>query len=106
MFGKWSVILRIADDETVYSLVSGEHPEAVFTGSKKQCLKYIRNMSGVELLQHGCHCNVTAQNFPESFFLIGMPMYYYPTNTNTSQREPILARTSRWFNSQQETVDY
>jgi hypothetical protein len=42
MFGKWSVILRVADTQTVYSLVSGEHPEAVFTGSKKQCLKYIR----------------------------------------------------------------
>jgi hypothetical protein len=23
-----------SDDETVYSLVSGEHPEAVFTGQK------------------------------------------------------------------------
>jgi hypothetical protein len=46
MFGKWSVILRVDDDETVYSLVSGEHPEAVFTGSKKQCLKYIRDISG------------------------------------------------------------
>jgi hypothetical protein len=45
MFGKWSVILRVDDDETVYSLVSGEHPEAVFTGSKKQCLKYIRDIS-------------------------------------------------------------
>jgi hypothetical protein len=29
--------------EYVYSVVSGEHPEAVFTGSKKQCLKYIRD---------------------------------------------------------------
>jgi hypothetical protein len=48
MFGKWSVILRVADTQTVYSLVSGEHPEAVFTGSKKQCLKYIRDNSGEE----------------------------------------------------------
>jgi hypothetical protein len=46
MFGKWSVILRVDDDETVYSLVGGEHPEAVFTGSKKQCLNYIRDISG------------------------------------------------------------
>jgi hypothetical protein len=46
MFAKWSVILRVNDDETVYSLVSGEHPEAVFTGSKKQCLKYIGDISG------------------------------------------------------------
>jgi hypothetical protein len=48
MFGKWSVLLRIADNEAVYSLVSGEHPEAVFTGSKRQCLKYIRDNSGEE----------------------------------------------------------
>ncbi len=46
MFGKWSVILRVADTQTVYSLVQGEHPEAVFVGSKKQCLKYIRDVSG------------------------------------------------------------
>jgi hypothetical protein len=45
MFEKWSVILRVADEETIYSLVNGEHPEAVFTGSKKQCLKYIRDIS-------------------------------------------------------------
>ena len=48
MFGKWSVIVRVADYETIYSLVRGEHPEAVFTGSKKQCLKYIRDNSGGE----------------------------------------------------------
>ena len=46
MFGKWSVILTVADTQTVYSLVQGEHPEAVFVGSKKQCLKYIRDVSG------------------------------------------------------------
>jgi len=46
MFGKWSVILRVADAQTVYSLVQGEHPEAVFVGNKKQCLKYIRDVSG------------------------------------------------------------
>jgi hypothetical protein len=48
MFGKWSVLLKVADNETVYSLVNGEHPEAVFTGSKRQCLKYIRDNSGGE----------------------------------------------------------
>jgi hypothetical protein len=46
MFWKWSVILRVDDDETIYSLVSGEHPVVVFTGSKKQCFKYIRDISG------------------------------------------------------------
>ncbi len=46
MFGKWSVVLRISDSEVYYSLVQGEHPEAVFVGSKKQCLKYIRDVSG------------------------------------------------------------
>ena len=48
MFGKWSVIVKVADYETIYSLVSGEHPEAVFTGSKKECLKYICDNSGGE----------------------------------------------------------
>lgn len=48
MFGKWSVVLMVSDSETYYSLVQGEHTEAVFVGTKKQCLKYIRNMSGNE----------------------------------------------------------
>jgi hypothetical protein len=46
MFGKWSVVLRISDSETYYSLVEGEVSEAVFIGTKKQCLKYIREISG------------------------------------------------------------
>lgn len=46
MFGNWSVVLTVSDFETHYSLVQGEHPEAVFVGSKKQCLKYIRDISG------------------------------------------------------------
>ncbi len=46
MFGKWSVVLKISDSEVYYSLVRGEHPEAIFVGSKKQCLKYIRDVSG------------------------------------------------------------
>lgn len=45
MFGKWSVIVRVADSEAIYSLVKGEHPEAVFSGNKKQCLKYMRDVS-------------------------------------------------------------
>lgn len=46
MFGKWSVVLRVSDFETYYSLVEGEVSEAVFVGNKKQCLKYIRDISG------------------------------------------------------------
>jgi len=48
VFEKWSVVLRVSDSETYYSLVQGEHSEAVFTGTKKQCLKYIRDVSGDE----------------------------------------------------------
>ena len=48
MFGKWSVVLKVSDNEVYYSLVQGEHPEAVFVGNKKQCLKYIRDVSGDE----------------------------------------------------------
>jgi hypothetical protein len=48
VFGKWSVVLRVSDAETYYSLVQGEHSEAVFVGSKKQCLKYIKEVSGDE----------------------------------------------------------
>jgi hypothetical protein len=46
MLEKWSVIMRVDDAEVIYSLVSGEHPEAVFVGSKKSCLKYIRDNTG------------------------------------------------------------
>jgi hypothetical protein len=46
MFGKWSVVLMVSDSETYYSLVQGEVLQAVFVGSKKQCLKYIREISG------------------------------------------------------------
>jgi hypothetical protein len=45
MFGKWSVVLRISDTETYYSLVQGKHSEAVFTGSKKQCREVLRFIS-------------------------------------------------------------
>jgi len=38
--------MRVDDMEIVYSLISGEHPEAVFIGSKKDCLKYIRDNTG------------------------------------------------------------
>jgi hypothetical protein len=30
----------------LYSLVEGELPEAEFTGSRRECLAYIRRMSG------------------------------------------------------------
>ena len=46
MFSRWSVVLTISDSETYYSLVQGEVSQAVFVGSKKQCLKYIRDISG------------------------------------------------------------
>jgi hypothetical protein len=41
----WSVVLRVDDSETFYSSVQGNHPEAVFTGSKRECLKYIKDVS-------------------------------------------------------------
>lgn len=46
MFSKWSVVLIVSDSETYYSLVQGEVSQAVFVGSKNQCLKYIRKISG------------------------------------------------------------
>jgi hypothetical protein len=47
------------------------------------------------------------KKFPKSFFLIGIAMYYYPTNTNASQRGLILAGSPpRWFKTSTETVDY
>jgi hypothetical protein len=45
MFAKWSVICVVSDEGTTYSIVKGTHPEADFIGSKKQCLKYIYQLS-------------------------------------------------------------
>jgi hypothetical protein len=42
---KWSVVCVVSDSGTTYSLVKGEHPEADFVGSKRQCLRYIHNLS-------------------------------------------------------------
>ncbi len=39
-------MIRVSDFETYYSLVQGEVGEAVFVGTKKQCLRYIRDISG------------------------------------------------------------
>jgi hypothetical protein len=41
----WSVICTVSDNKVIYSLVQGEAPEAEFTGSRRQCLAYIRRMS-------------------------------------------------------------
>jgi hypothetical protein len=40
----WSVVLVISDSGTVYSLVRGEHSDSVFSGSKKECLNYIKSL--------------------------------------------------------------
>ena len=42
----WSVVCIINDGQVRYQLVQGELPEADFTGSRRQCLAYIRRMSG------------------------------------------------------------
>jgi hypothetical protein len=42
---KWSVVCVVSDQETTYSIVKGVHPEADFVGSRKQCLRYIYNLS-------------------------------------------------------------
>jgi len=42
---KWSVICVISDEGVSYSIVRGAHPEADFVGSKRQCLKYIYDLS-------------------------------------------------------------
>ncbi|HEY9797498.1 MAG TPA: hypothetical protein V6D30_17765 [Leptolyngbyaceae cyanobacterium] len=36
----------ISDNQVRYTLVKGEIPEADFKGSRRQCLAYIRRMSG------------------------------------------------------------
>jgi hypothetical protein len=41
----WSVICTISDNQVRYSLIKGEVREAEFTGSRRQCLAYIRRMS-------------------------------------------------------------
>jgi hypothetical protein len=48
MFRKWSVVVTISDSGVTYSIVSGQHPEADFIGTKKQCLKYIYQQSDGE----------------------------------------------------------
>lgn len=42
----WSVVCIISDGQVRYQLVQGELPEADFTGTRRQCLAYIRRMSG------------------------------------------------------------
>lgn len=42
----WSVLCVISDKETRYTLVKGEVPEAEFIGTRRQCLAYIRRISG------------------------------------------------------------
>jgi hypothetical protein len=41
----WSVVCIISDGQIRYQLVQGELPEADFTGTRRQCLAYIRRMS-------------------------------------------------------------
>jgi hypothetical protein len=38
----WSVVCIVSDKRVSYSLVEGELPEAEFTGSRRECLAYIR----------------------------------------------------------------
>jgi hypothetical protein len=42
----WSVVCVVSDKGTRYTLVKGDVPEADFKGSRRQCLAYIRRMSG------------------------------------------------------------
>lgn len=42
---KWSVVCTVSDFGVTYSIVFGQHPEADFIGSKRQCLKYIYQQS-------------------------------------------------------------
>jgi hypothetical protein len=42
----WSVVCIVSDKRVSYLLVEGELPEAEFTGSRRECLAYIRKMSG------------------------------------------------------------
>ena len=42
----WSVVCIVSDKRVSYSLIEGELPEAEFTGSRRECLAYIRRMSG------------------------------------------------------------
>jgi hypothetical protein len=42
----WSVVCIVSDKRVSYSLVEGELPEAEFKGSRRECLAYIRKMSG------------------------------------------------------------
>jgi hypothetical protein len=40
----WSVVCIISDEGTVYSLVRGEHSDSIFSGSKRECLNYIKSL--------------------------------------------------------------
>jgi len=40
----WSVVLTIDDEGIKYSVVRGEHSDSVFSGSKKECLNYIKSL--------------------------------------------------------------
>jgi hypothetical protein len=40
----WSVVATIDDDGVRYSLVRGEHSDSIFSGSKRECLNYIRSL--------------------------------------------------------------
>ncbi|HEY9904674.1 MAG TPA: hypothetical protein V6D43_19940 [Candidatus Sericytochromatia bacterium] len=42
----WSVVCIVNDNQVRYTLIKGEVPEADFTGSRRECLAYIRRMSG------------------------------------------------------------
>jgi len=43
---EWSVVCVINDNEVRYQLIQGKVPEADFTVTRRQCLAYIRRMSG------------------------------------------------------------
>jgi hypothetical protein len=42
----WSVVCIVNDNQVRYTLIKGEVPEADFTGTRRECLAYIRRMSG------------------------------------------------------------
>lgn len=42
----WSVVCIVNDNQVRYSLIKGEVKEADFVGTRRECLAYIRRMSG------------------------------------------------------------
>jgi len=40
----WSVVLVVDDSGSTYSLVRGRHNDSVFSGTKRECLNYIRSL--------------------------------------------------------------